>query len=250
MKQQETPKQEITMSETTKGIQWASMVVALNVNVLTRHDIGLRRLKPAYLIGAAAFMMLVASLFSGFGHGLGILFSEYPLIVLTAGFFQRNRRWKELCDGKVLHTYAPGVSYLEKLPLPLWAKDQRRIYRFVEPALLFVFAMCVGVLLSEPLARWIAFSAVCSFIHEQNIYERQLDRDLDVLDSIVAAQVHEETVTHFTGGHPEDQMQSVEETAGIPTGVSHELRRLIEIRRARQQRTPASDSNAESGSVV
>lgn len=84
------------------------------------------------------------------------------------------------------------------------------------------------------LARWIAFSSIALFIYEQTVYEKQLDRDLDVLDSLIAAEVQGETVEHFSGGQAEATERSIQETGGIPTGVAFDIHRQIEHRRAKQ----------------
>jgi hypothetical protein len=53
--------------------------------------------------------------------------------------------------------------------------------------------------MSKPLGIWIIFSAFFLYVYEQNLYEKQLARDLDILDGMVAAEVQEETVKLFEG---------------------------------------------------
>lgn len=79
-------------------------------------------------------------------------------------------------------------------------------------------------------------------MHEQDAYQAQLNRDLDTLDGLVAAEVQAETVKHFEGKQPEEQ-RSIEETAGIPTGLAPDIHRQVELRRAKQ-RKPAPDNLA------
>jgi hypothetical protein len=96
-----------------------------------------------------------------FLHSVGGVFSAFPWVFMAAAFWQRRARWKELLAGECWHTYSGGISFLERLPfMPAYFKDQRRIYRILEPALCFFLSMGVGILLSPGLARWMALSAI------------------------------------------------------------------------------------------
>jgi hypothetical protein len=59
--------------------------------------------------------------------------------------------------------------------------------------------------------------------------------DLDILDGLVAAEVQGETVEHFTGEQPDEQQRSLQQTAGIPTGVAFDIHKQIELRRSKQR---------------
>jgi hypothetical protein len=237
MAAQNQPTQELTLSEKMKIAQYLAMFPALSLMVFIRRKVGFRMLRPSWLIGIAMFLWFINGIcninFLIFKPA-GFLFSELPTVMLAFGFFQRYRRWKELCNGERWHTMSPGISYFELLPLPAFLKAHRRIYRFVEPIGCFIASMFIGMIFSEPLARWIAFSSICLFIYEQAVYEKQLDRDLDILDSLIAAEVQGETVEHFSGEQPEEKERSIEETGGIPTGVAFDIHRQIERRRAKQ----------------
>ena len=97
------------------------------------------------------------------------------------------------------------------------------------------------------LARWIAFSSIALFIYEQALYEKQLDRDLDIFDGMIAAEVQGETVEHFSGEQPEAKERTIEETEGIPTGVAFDIQRQIEHHRAKQT---ADDEKAKTEAFV
>jgi hypothetical protein len=232
--------QDLTLSEKMKIVQYLSILPALTIMVFTRRKLGFRMLKPARLIGMAFFLSFINDLTNilPFSHGAGFLFSEVPLVMLIFGFYQRYRRWKELCNGEQWHTLSPGVSYLELLHLPAILTAHRRIYRFVEPFACFVFSMLFGIFFSQPLSRWFAFSAFAMFIFEQSLFEKQLDRDLDILDGLVVAKVQTETVEHFAGPQPDEAQRTIEETAGIPTGVAFDIHRQIEKLRAQQAVRP------------
>jgi len=110
-----------------------------------------------------------------------------------------------LCNGERWHTFSPGISYLEALPLPPFFKSHRRTNRFLDPAAVAVIALLVGFLLSHGLGVWLLFSAFFLYVYEQNLYEKQLNHDLDTLDGLFAAEVQAEVVKHFEGGAQEQQ---------------------------------------------
>jgi hypothetical protein len=241
MAAQAQPTQDLTLSEKMKIVQYLSILPAITIMVFMRRKVGFRMLKPSWLIGMACFLWFIDGICNTnilIFSPCGFIFSDFPWVMLIAAFFQRYLRWRDLCNGKRWHTYSPGISYFELLPLPKFLKAHRRIYRFIDPLACFVFAMYFGVYFSRPLARWIAFSSLALFIYEQALFEKQLDRDLDILDGLVAAEVQTETVEHFAGPQPQEVQRTLEETAGIPTGVAFDIHRQIEKRRAQQAMRP------------
>ena len=237
MPAQNQPAQDLTLSEKMKIVQYIAIFPAITIMVFMRRRIGFRMLKPSWLIGMAMFLWFINGLTSliPFGQPAGFIFGEFPWLMLLFGFLERYRRWRELCKGVRWHTLSPGISYFELLPLPAFIKAHRRIYRFVDPIACFIAAMLIGIFLSQPLARWIAFSSFALFIYEQTLFEKQLDRDLDILDGLVAAEVQGETVEHFTGEQPEEKQRTLQQTAGIPTGVAFDIHKQIELRRSKQR---------------
>ena len=53
--------------------------------------------------------------------------------------------------------------------------------------------------------------------------------------SRIAAEVQNETVKHFEGPQPDEKQRTLEDTAGIPTGVAFDIHRQIELRRAKER---------------
>src|SRR5580658_5883300 len=140
--------EDLTLSEKMKIVQYLSILPAITIMVFMRRKVGFRMLKPSWLIGMAFFLMFIDGItninFLIF-HSAGFYFREFPYVMLLFGFFQRYRRWRELCDGVRWHTFSPGISYLELLPLPAFLKAQRRIYRFLDPFACFILSMFIGV---------------------------------------------------------------------------------------------------------
>ena len=247
MASQAQPTQDLTLSEKMKIVQYLSILPAITIMVFMRRKVGFRMLKPSWLIGMACFLWFIDGVCNTnflILSPCGPIFSDFPWVMLAAGFFQRFLRWRDLCNGKRWHTFSPGISYFELLPLPRFLKAHRRIYRFIDPLACFIFSMYFGMYFSSPLARWFALSSFALFIYEQALFERQLDRDLDILDGLVAAEVQTETVEHFAGPQPDEDRRTLEETAGIPTGVAYDIHRQIETRRAQQAMRPEKYSPA------
>jgi len=54
---------------------------------------------------------------------------------------------------------------------------------------------------------------------------------------LFAPEVQAETVKHFEGGAQEEQ-RTLQETAGIPTGLAPDIARQVEVRRAKRKSAP------------
>jgi hypothetical protein len=61
---------------------------------------------------------------------------------------------------------------------------------------------------------------------------------VDILDGLVAAEVQTETVKNFEGPQPDEERRTLEDTAGIPTGVAFDIHNQIELRRAKRAASP------------
>jgi hypothetical protein len=91
-------------------------------------------------------------------------------------------------------TYSPGIGYIELLRLPKWFSSHRRTARFLEPAAVALVALVVGTVLSHGLGAWLGLAAFALFVWENDIYEKALNRDLDMLDSLFSSEVQSELV--------------------------------------------------------
>jgi hypothetical protein len=236
--------QDLTMSEKIKIIEWLALFPALSIFVFTRRRLGLRLVRPTHLIGTAMFIwgiQSVCDLNIFIFHSVGSIFNAFPWVMLAAGFRQRHQRWQELKKGQLWHTRSTGISYLDLLPLPLFLRDQRRLQRFCEPALLFILAMGIGLLFSEALARWVALSAFATAIYEQCAYDRQLENDLTTLDTLIESDVQNETVKFFTEPQQDEQMLSMDQTSGVQTGAAHDIKKQIERLKAKSAKGPDAE---------
>jgi hypothetical protein len=218
-------------------IRRLSLFPAITVMVFIRRKIGFRLMNPTWLIILTLIIFIFPDLPGGIHAPTDSLMKFYALVMLALGLFHRSRRWRELCRGERWHTYSPGISYLEFLPLPRFLKANRRVSRFFDPALVVIIGLMVFAV-SKPLGVWIILSAFFLYVFEQDIYEKQLARDLDILDGMVSAEVQAETVKLFEGKQPEGIQRPLAETAGIPTGLAPDIHRQIQLRRAKRAAAP------------
>jgi hypothetical protein len=208
--------------------------------VLGRKDVGYRLLSPAALGGTALILYSLEAIGNvhlsvpfagriGAAHTSDAL-SNLALLVLGVGAWQRRARWNDLLKGRKWHTFSYGVSRLEFLPI-----RRDLIYRFVDPAVGILTGLCLRKLGFSGLGLWIAFSGFCLHVAEQYRYGRQMEHDLDTLDSQVESEVTADTAAHFEG---EDNARSLGETGGIPTGADAGLEAIIARRKKSAEARP------------
>ncbi len=241
----------LSWQQKVEFVQGLMLFPALTVMVFLRRKVGFRQLKPTRLIGMTVLLCFFAYL-SGNAPAMpfgiappapttgGIGLTIYAVAMLAWGLFQRRQRWIDLTKKNVRwHTRTTGLSYFEFLPFSTYI-----VHRYIDPLVCFIVGALVS-LISHPLGLWLMFSAAALAIYEQAIYERALERDLDVLDGLFESEVQAETVkiyTEGTGGNPpSDKPLSLEETGGIPTGLAPDIKKQIA---RRQKRAPLSDTPA------
>jgi hypothetical protein len=234
---------DMSWMERVNLIRALSLFPAITVMVFFRRRLGFRLMRPTWLIVLTVIMVVASVAAPAFMHPFVFLMPVYAVAMLGLGYWQRWQRWCELCRGERWHTYSPGISYFETLPLPVVLRSHRRINRWLDPAAVLVAGALVAVLLSHGLGVWIMFSAFFLYVYENDIYEKQVNRDLDTLDGLFASEVQSEVVERFVDGKVADAApQPIQETAGIPTGLAPDIARQVAIRRAK--RKPAPDNLA------
>jgi len=260
-----TPLNALSWQQKMEFAQKLALYPALTVLVVLRRRIGLRQLKPSRLFGMAAFLIVLGNICShlpplpigigigprgelpgpdGFGGAVLIL---YALGLLGWGLFQRRQRRVELGAGMRWHTWTTGISRFEFLPVSRYI-----VHRFVDP-LVCILAGTVISVFSQPLGLWLMVSGCALALHEQAIYEKMLERELDTLDGLLESEVHAETVEQFSsdgsGAAAMETSLTLEQTAGIPTGIAPDIQRQIAQRLKREPlsaRAEHSHSDTES----
>jgi hypothetical protein len=207
---------------------------AITVMVFIRRRIGFRLMNPIWLLVMTIIMIVVPAVLAPAAKPFGFLMVVFAFAMLGLGMFQRWKRWHELCHGDHWHTYSAGISYLEYLPLPAYFRAHYRINRFLDPVTVLIAGLLIALFLSHGLGLWIMFSALSLFVFEQDVYEMSLNHDLDILDGMSVSKAQAALVKFFEGQGPQDRQLTVEDTAGVPTGLAPDIHRRVEILRAEQ----------------
>jgi hypothetical protein len=97
-------------------------------------------------------------------------------------------------------------------------------------------------LIAVPLCHLLgALISVCGLalaICENARFEEMLKHNLDTLDGLITAEVQAETVKFYEGPQPDVKRRTLEQTAGIPTGVAPDIEKQVELRRAKRTAAP------------
>jgi hypothetical protein len=205
-------------------VEWWARLPALTLLVFLRSGLGMRLLNPFWLAGVTLFIMVVVSLTGENRRPDDLLI--FALAALTLGLYQRFNGWQKLRRGVQQHSYYIGTSFLERLPLPGYFRQNRRISRHLEPLLCGL----VGLLLSPytpALGWWIIFAAICLRAVEHSVFRVELRRQLDTLDGLIDSEVQGETVEHFSS--PSDRQQA-EAAQGVATGLAADIHARIKAR--------------------
>jgi hypothetical protein len=217
-------------------IRALSLFPAITVMVFIRRKVGFRMVKPIWLFTMTLIMLMVPVIFNSVAAPFASLMVIYALSMYGLGMWQRWQGWCELCRGGHWHTYSPGISYLEKIPWPLFLRSHRRINRWLDPAAVALVGILINLFLSHALGAWIFFSAFFLYVYEQDLYEKQLAQYLDMLDSMDDSDVQAQNAKNYADGKSAaTQQRSLEDTAGIPVDLAPEIAEQVKIRRTKRR---------------
>jgi hypothetical protein len=226
----------IPLHENIDMLRKIAVFPAMTTMVFLRRRLGFRLLTPTWLLVFAIILMATAGAVPSIAAPYSILMVLYGLAMLGMGAWQYWQRWHELCNGVRWHSYAPGVSYLEVLPWPMVMRSHRRVNRFVDPIAVALIGLVIGIF-CHALGLWIMVSGLFIYVYEQQLFEAIMKRELDTLDGLLTAELQMEIVKHFEQPQsnklqPKPFQKSLEETAGIPTGVATDIEMQVAIRKA------------------
>src|SRR5579875_3693228 len=181
-----------------------------------------------FIVLISFILLNVLTVFSGLsGRAPSILLIQvFAWVTLILGLVKRNLRWRAIKRGESWHTYSRGVSILGFLPI-----SDSNLKRWVEPIAIIV----IGALLAIPFTffgLYVVVAGLCLFMFEAYDYEMSLNQMLDMLDSLVDSEVMSDSMNYYNQETPVQQ-RSLEDTAGIPTGISPDIAAAIARKQAR-----------------
>ena len=209
---------------------------SLTVMVLLRPDVGYRMLRPSWLYGTALVEIIYAFFCQIWTapNAPSIIFSplmKFAVLSFGVGMYQRIKRWREFNRGVRQQSFYIGTSWFRLLPLPAFVQRHRRVERFIDP----FFCFFVGLFLlpiTQQLSLWLMLSAGALKLLEENVYQKELHRKLDVVDGMIGADIQNETVDRFE--RPFDGRD--QDAPGVPTGISDDIE--DHIRRRKTKKNP------------
>jgi hypothetical protein len=226
------PQQGPSFIESFRFVQWAVRFPALTLMVITRRDIGYRMLNPLVLIavfGGLSVVAILATPGNEAARPMDILI--FTFLGFMSGIAQRIRRWWDLNRGVKQHSYYIGSSPFDWRWLPNVVRRNCRVARFIDP----IFWAAVGLALfpySRALAIYLVFAAFCLRAYEYQVFERERDRDLDMVDSLIVAEDQARTLDQYEQAQNPPAYQS---DAGIPTGIGDDIQKKVKLPKKKPQ---------------
>ena len=92
-----------------------------------------------------------------------------------------------------------------------------------------IFAGLVVMPESTALGFWLMIAGAALRIFEDVVFQKELNRDFDILDSVITSEVHSNTVETFDDSAPHTPQPS---SNAIPTGLAPDIEANIKKRRS------------------
>jgi len=205
--------------------QWIMQFPALTVMVFLRRDLGYRLLNPLALMAVTGFLSLISiSAQPDNADNQPVFLLLFAVMAFIVGMSQRLKRWQELNRGVRQHSYYIGTSCFETIRwLPMFCRRNRRTARFIDPFVCIIIGAALFPV-SRFLAMWLIFSGICLRSFEYVIHQRERNRNLDMIDSLIISEAQGETVERF---EEPPGAESQQPDPGIPTGIGDDIKSKI-----------------------
>jgi hypothetical protein len=210
---------------------------ALTLMVFLRGNMGYRLVNPTWLWGVTVVEIVVSVFFHICWNATGpnLLF-DFAVVSFVLGMIQRFKRKRELERGIRQHSFYIGNSRLHFSGLPEFFRRKRRVERFLDPIVCFIIGTIL-ILVHQPLLGfWVAMSAACLRVFEAEVYEKEKNRNLDMVDSLIVSEGQAEVVEKFE--RPQAASPAAQRLdSHVPTGLADDIQDQIKRRKAKQPPT-------------
>jgi hypothetical protein len=201
---------------------------ALTLMVFLRRDLGYRLLNPLVLFAVFGVLAVIAILaMPGNEAARPVDLLIFAGLGFFSGLAQRFRRWREMERNVRQHSYYIGTSPFDQHWMPVFFRRHRRTARILDP----VVCAAIGLALlpfSRALALWLIFSAFCLRAHEDGIFNRERNEQLDTSDSLIESEIQGQTVESFS--QPPDPNQNPPAEPSVPTGLGDDIQTHLKRR--------------------
>lgn len=225
MQQQGNLLQRTTIAQKIEIGAGIAFTICLPVMVFLRRKMGYRFISLPRLMIMAAILFVIATLGAFLPIGANIYFLYiFLLLFLVLGFIERRLRWRDIKRGINWHSRSRGISWLNKL-LPTVPDSVMK--RFIDPAVVFVVGLLFLFFIQELTGIYLLIAALMMFAWESYDYDRSINLMLDQLDNLIESEVMSKNIDYYGQDGRPLPARPLEETAGIPTGISPELTSAI-----------------------
>ena len=201
---------------------------SLSVIVFLRTRIGYRLLDSGWYLGVALVVFLIGTFnidpSSPFPHAM----EWYAGAIAVMGATHRMIAWSQLRRGTQPHSYSSGVSWLGLRLLPKFLRQGGTPNWLLDPLATAITGLIVSEKLSPAFGGWLLVAAVSTLFLEIILSVKSADRDMDVADGLIMAEVQSDSAKRFGGGAGSEESDG---GAVISTGLGADLRQRIKTRR-------------------
>ena len=222
------PKDELPLQVNWELMKWLSQFPALTVMVVLRRDLGYRAVSLLALVVMTAILMALASNANPENRPQDLMI--FAVVMFLLGLTQRTRRWRQFRQGVRQHSYYIGTSPFDFRWLPGFIRNERRIARYVDPAVCILIGFAL-LHYSVCLALWLLLAGVALRAFEDVIYKRELHQRLDTIDGLVMSEMQADTVERFSD---QTAAQPQQQRTGIPTGLGDDILDRIKSRKSKR----------------
>lgn len=242
MQRQNQPNQswsDLTIFQKVEVMQGLASYPAMTAMIFLRRNMGHRFLSPVGLFVTTFAMFVVAEYARDTAYYDAL--QVFAALVLLCGLAERSLRLKEFKKGIFQHSQYIGDSRLGWHRLPEFIRRERRVERFIDPLIWIGFG--VGAYHFSPaLGGWMVFSGLCLRVFEAAVYQKRQERDVDLADGLIEAQIQQDTVERMI--QPATvPAPTFDQAEGIPTGFGPDIEQRVKDRMERRemrQRTAAA----------
>lgn len=215
------------------------LVFASTLMLTTRADVGARLVRRQYVTIAFLLMFCIGWASERVNPGPLLLF--FSFYFLLQYFLHLFRRWREFRRGEPQHSYYLGTSGFDCRFVPESIRRNRKLERFFDP-LVFGTSGFLVANFAPHIGFWVMVSSACLFALENIAWMREVHRQFDVSDGLVASGVQSQMVERFSPPSPQLNPKA-SNSGGIPTGLGADI--SARVRQSRAERTRASVSPAQ-----
>ena len=184
---------------------------------------------PKWLIVVTLVEMVLSAILHTNNGRLNALFL-FAVTAFILGMFQRIKRWQELNRGVKQHSFYIGTSPFEFAGLPAFFRRNRRIARTIDP----IVCVLTGLMIWQyfpALGFWVFFSGVCLAGVEGDVHRRVRNQTLDMVDSLIVAEIQSETIEEFEEALPETRQAP---PPAIPSGLGDDIHDRLKRRQPKR----------------